>query len=116
MQHQYFEAHAEERKALRDRIIEAEKNVFRVAIADRRFFGFGKQRELESKIKLMKGKVSKAQEKERQHIADKLAELTKFATDVERGMRSLNFFQWASADYSLGATPLLDQQRVIAST
>lgn len=94
LQHQYFEAHAEERKALRDRIIEAEKNVFRVAIADRRSFGEGKQRELESKIKLMKGKVSKAQEKERQQIADKLAELTKFATDVERGMRSLNFFQW----------------------
>jgi adenine-specific DNA-methyltransferase len=94
LQHQYFEAHAEERKVLRERILEAEKNVFRVAIADRHSFGLGKQRELENKIKLMKGKVSKAQEKERQQIADKLAELDKFAAEVEKGMRSLNFFQW----------------------
>jgi adenine-specific DNA-methyltransferase len=94
LQHQYFEAHAEERKAIRERIIAAEKNVFRVAIADRRSFWVGKQKELENKIKLMKGKVSKAQEKERQQIADKLAELDKFATEVEKGMRSLNFFQW----------------------
>ncbi|NDJ25702.1 type II restriction endonuclease [Nostoc sp. B(2019)] len=94
LQHQYFESHAQERKILRGKILEAEKNVFRVAIADRRSFGLGKQRELENKIKLMKGKVSKAQEKERQQIADKLAELGKFAAEVEKGMRSLNFFQW----------------------
>ncbi|MFS0518889.1 Eco57I restriction-modification methylase domain-containing protein [Nostoc sp. UIC 10607] len=94
LQHQYFEAHAEERKILIGKILEAEKNVFRVAIADRRSFGLGKQRELENKIKLMKGKVSKAQEKERQQITDKLAELSKFAAEVENGMRSLNFFQW----------------------
>jgi adenine-specific DNA-methyltransferase len=94
LQHQYFEAHAEERKILRGKILEAEKNVFRVAIADRCSFGLGKQRELENKIKLMKGKVSKAQENERQQIVDKLAELGKFAAEVEKGMRSLNFFQW----------------------
>ncbi|MBD2336137.1 Eco57I restriction-modification methylase domain-containing protein [Calothrix sp. FACHB-156] len=94
LQHQYFEAHAQERQILRGKILEAEKNVFRVAIADRRSFGLGKQRELENKIKLMKGKVSKAQEKERQQIADKLTELDKFEAEVERGMRSLNFFQW----------------------
>ncbi|MHC5817256.1 MAG: Eco57I restriction-modification methylase domain-containing protein, partial [Nostoc sp.] len=94
LQHQYFEAHAQERKILRGKILEAEKNVFRVAIADRRSFGLGKQRELENKIKLMKGKISKAQEKERQQIADKLVELDKFAAEVEKGMRSLNFFQW----------------------
>ncbi|MEA5605241.1 Eco57I restriction-modification methylase domain-containing protein [Nostoc sp. UHCC 0252] len=94
LQHQYFESHAQERKILRGKILEAEKNVFRVAIADRHSFGLGKQKELENKIKLMKGKVSKAQEKERQQIADKLAELGKFAAEVEKGMRSLNFFQW----------------------
>lgn len=94
LKHQYFEAHADERKILRGKILEAEKNVFRVAIADRCSFWSGKQRELEDKIKVMKGKVSKVQEKERQQIADKLAELDKFATEVERGMRSLNFFQW----------------------
>ncbi|MBA3922657.1 MAG: Eco57I restriction-modification methylase domain-containing protein [Nostocaceae cyanobacterium] len=94
LQHQYFTSHADERKVLREKIVEAEKNVFRVAIADRCSFWFGKQQELEDKIKLMKGKVSKAQEKERQQIADKLTELDKFAAEVKRGMRSLNFFQW----------------------
>ncbi len=94
LQHQYFEAHAEERKSLRERIIKAEKNVFGEAIANRRSFWFRKQQELEDKIRLMKGKFSKAQERERKEIADKLTELGKFATNVERGMRSLNFFQW----------------------
>ncbi len=94
LQHQYFTSHADERKVLREHIVEAEKNVFRVAIADRHCFWSGKQQELEDKIKLMKGKVSKAQEKERQQIADKLAQLNQFAADVEKGMRSLNFFQW----------------------
>ncbi|BAZ18381.1 hypothetical protein NIES4071_102660 (plasmid) [Calothrix sp. NIES-4071] len=94
LQHQYFTSHADERKALREKIVQAEKNVFRVAIADRRSFWFGKQQELENKIKLMKGKVNKAQERERKEIADKLVELDKFATDVENRMRALNFFQW----------------------
>ncbi|MEG3852324.1 Eco57I restriction-modification methylase domain-containing protein [Microcoleus sp. Z1_C4] len=94
LQYQYFEAHAEERKILRGKILEAEKNVFRVAIAYRRSFGLGKQKELENQITLMKGKVSKVQKKERQQIADKLGELEKLATEVEKGMRALNFFQW----------------------
>ncbi|MFM6302720.1 Eco57I restriction-modification methylase domain-containing protein, partial [Planktothrix sp.] len=94
LQRRYFDAQTEERHQLREQILAAEANVFRVAVADRRLFWEGKQRELERKIQTMKGKVSKAQEKERAEIGEKLMELDRFATEVESGERSLNFFQY----------------------
>lgn len=94
LQHRYFDAQTEERHQLREEILAAEANVFRVAVADRRLFWEGKQRELERKIQAMKGKVSRTQEKERAEIGAKLMELDRFATEVESGERSLNFFQY----------------------
>jgi hypothetical protein len=94
LQHRYFDAQTEERHELREQILTAEANVFRVAVADRRQYWEGKQRELERKIKAMKGKASRTQEKERVEIAAKLAELDKFALEVESGERALNFFQY----------------------
>lgn len=94
LQHRYFNAQTEERHQLRKQILEAEANVFRVAVSDRQSHWEGKQRELENKIKLMKGKVSKVQEKEQAESITKLAELKRFATEVESGERSLSFFQY----------------------
>ena len=94
LQHRYFDAQTEERHQLRSQILETEANVFRVAVADRRQYWVGRQQDLERKIKAMKGKVSKLQEKERAEIAAKLTELDRFAFEVESGERSLNFFQY----------------------
>lgn len=94
LQHQYFEAHAQERKILRGKILEAEKNVFRVAIADRLQYWQIEQRNLEQDIRRLKGKASRAQTQKQQAISTKLQELDRIAAEVERGMRSLNFFQW----------------------
>ncbi|MHC5825048.1 MAG: Eco57I restriction-modification methylase domain-containing protein, partial [Nostoc sp.] len=94
LQHEYFEAHAQERKILRGKILEAEKNVFRVAIADRLQYWQIEQRNLEQDIKRLKGKASRAQTQKQQAIAAKLQELGSIAAEVEMGMRSLNFFQW----------------------
>ncbi|WP_287713101.1 MULTISPECIES: N-6 DNA methylase [unclassified Microcystis] len=94
LEKRYFDAQTEERHRLREQILEAEANVFRVAVSDRHQYWLGKQKELETKIKTMKAKVSKAQEKEKAEIATKLAELDKFAKEVESGERSLNFFQY----------------------
>lgn len=93
LQQQYYNAQSEERKVLRQQIIEAEANVFRVATADRCQLWESKQRKLEQDIRRM-GKASRPQIKEQQAITLKLAKLTKFATDVESGKRSLNFFQY----------------------
>ncbi|WP_138504393.1 Eco57I restriction-modification methylase domain-containing protein [Nostoc sp. PA-18-2419] len=94
LQHQYFEAHAEERKILRGKILEAEKNVFRVALADRIQYWQIEQDNLEQDIRRLKGKASKTQTQKQQTIKVKLQELGQIAAEVERGMRSLNFFQW----------------------
>ncbi|MHC5746946.1 MAG: Eco57I restriction-modification methylase domain-containing protein [Nostoc sp.] len=94
LQHEYFEAHSQERKILRGKILEAEKNVFRVAIADRLQYWQIEQRNLEQDIRRLKGKASRAQTQKQQAIAAKLQELDSIAAEVERGMRSLNFFQW----------------------
>lgn len=93
LQQQYYSAHSEERKALRKQIVETEMNVFRVAIADRRQLWESKRRKLEQDIQRM-GRASRTQVKEQQVIAEKLAELDKFAAEVESGKRSLNFFQY----------------------
>jgi adenine-specific DNA-methyltransferase len=94
LEKRYFDAQTEERHQLREQILAAEANVFRVAVSDRRNYWLGKQNELETKIKTMKGKVSKVQEKEKAEIVSKLAQLDRFASEVESGERSLNFFQY----------------------
>ncbi len=94
LEKRYFDVQTEERHRLREQILEAEANVFRVAVSDRQQYWLGKQKELETEIKTMKGKVSRTQEKERKEIADKLTNLAKFASEVESGERSLNFFQY----------------------
>ncbi len=94
LQEQYFSAEAEARKILREQIREAEKTVFRVAIADRRQYWQRQQRQLEEDIQRMKGKVSSAQVKKQQTLAAKFRELDQIEIDVERGLRSVDFFQW----------------------
>lgn len=93
LQQRYFVAHAEERKELRSQILEAEKMVFQTAIANRRQYWQGEQRKLQQDINRM-GKASKAQNQKLQTIEGKLKELDSVANDVERGVRSLDFFQW----------------------
>lgn len=94
LQRCYFDAQTEERHHLREQILAAEANIFRVAVSDRRQYWSRKLKELETNIKSIKGKISKVQEKEKVEIKTKLAELDKFAKEVESGERSLNFFQY----------------------
>jgi hypothetical protein len=93
LQHRYYDAQTNERKVLRQQIIEAEANIFRVATGDRLGYWQGEQRELERQIKKL-GKVSRVQEKRRGEIAAKIAELELFADEVERGDRAISFFQY----------------------
>lgn len=94
LQHEYFSAQTDERKELREQIREAEKAVFRAAIADRRQHWEAQQRKLGEDIRLLKGKASRAQTQEQQKIETKLKELDQIEADVERGLRSVDFFQW----------------------
>ena len=93
LQHRYYSAQTNERKVLRQQIIEAEANIFRVATGDRLGYWQGEQRELERQIKKL-GKVSRPQEKKRVEVAAKIAELEQFADEVERGDRALSFFSY----------------------
>lgn len=93
LQQRYFLAHADERKELRSQILEAEKTVFQAAIVKCRQSSETEQRKLQQDIKLMK-KASKSQTQKLQTIEGKLKELDSAASDVERGLRSLDFFQW----------------------
>ena len=94
LQKQYFDAQTEERHQLREQILAAEANVFRVAVRDRLNYWEGKLEDLQREIMMMKGKVSKKQQKEQTLIGAKLMELNQFAEEVESGERSLNFFQY----------------------
>ena len=91
LQHQYFSAQSQERHALRQQILEAEANIFRVAVADRVQYLKGQQREIERKLRI---KPSKPLEKQKAELAAKQADLEKFAAEVERGDRSLSFFNY----------------------
>jgi type I restriction-modification system DNA methylase subunit len=93
LQQQYFDAQTDDRRELALQIRAAEKNVFRVAIADRRQYWQSEQRKLQQDIQRM-GKASKAQTQKQQTIATKLEELKQIEVDVERGLRSVDFFQW----------------------
>ncbi len=95
LQHLYYGASADERRALRQQIIEAEANVFRKAIEmQRKFLLEEKAYTGNSGNKSYKGLAAKAQlaqTKKRQEIEE---ELNKFAAEVERGERSISFFQY----------------------
>jgi adenine-specific DNA-methyltransferase len=94
LQQQYFNSLSDERKALSAEILAAEKQVFRLAIVDRRKFWQSEQRRLETNATKLKGKVSRAAEKEQAIAELKLRELDRMASDVEQGLKSLDFFQW----------------------
>ncbi|MBD1858593.1 MULTISPECIES: Eco57I restriction-modification methylase domain-containing protein [Leptolyngbya] len=93
LQKQYFLSQADERKDLRGQILEAEKNVFRIAISNRRQNLLIDLRNLERDLKLM-GKLSKAQTQKLQSIDSTIKELDSIEINVARGLRSLDFFQW----------------------
>jgi hypothetical protein len=93
LQQRYFDAQSEERKQLGEQIREAEANVFRVAIADRRQYWQGEQRKLQQDIRRL-GKASRVQTQKQQTIEGKLKELDRVEVDVARGLRSIDFFQW----------------------
>jgi adenine-specific DNA-methyltransferase len=94
LQQQYFNSSSDERKALSAEILAAEKQVFRLAIDDRRKFWKSEQRRLETNAARLKGKVSRAAAKEQATAELKLRELDRMGSDVERGLKSLDFFQW----------------------
>ncbi|MEG4064958.1 Eco57I restriction-modification methylase domain-containing protein [Microcoleus sp. SVA1_A1] len=93
LQQSYYNADTDTRRDLRQQIIDAEANIFRVAVSDRLNFWQGEQRKLEQDIKRL-GKSSRIQEKKRVEIAAKIAELGKFSQEVEQGERSLSFFSY----------------------
>lgn len=93
LQQQYFNADSKERIPLRAQIIEAENNIFKVAVFDRLTYLQGQLKDIDRKINTLK-KVTKKQLQEKQEIADKIVELSKFADEVATGKRSLNFFQY----------------------
>ena len=98
LQHCYYSAQTDERKALRQQILEVEANIFRKAVEIR------KEALLQEKSytgnsgdKNYKGLAAKsqlAQSKKLQEIERSLAELDKFAQEVERGDRAIGFFQY----------------------
>lgn len=94
LQQQYFDANEEQRKVLRADILEAEKQVFRVAIAARRQYWQGKQTDLQTNIRKLGGRPTRIQTQEQEKFKTKLKELDQIEVDVERGLRSLDFFQW----------------------
>jgi adenine-specific DNA-methyltransferase len=94
LQQQYFNSSSDERKALSAEILAAEKQVFRLAIDDRRKFWKSEQRRLETNAGRLKGKVSRAAAKEQATAELKLRELDRMGSEVERGFKSLDFFQW----------------------
>ena len=93
LQQQYFDAQADERSQLRKQILEAETNIFRVAIAERRRVWESEQETLNKTIS-KKGKLTKNTEKKQATIAAQLSELDKLLIDVENSKRSLSFFQY----------------------
>lgn len=93
LQQQYFDAQNGERSQLKKRILEAEANVFKVAINEKRNFWESEQVKLDKTIS-KKGKLTKNTEKKKAAIAAQISELDKLLTDVENSKRSLSFFQY----------------------
>ncbi|KDR55390.1 Eco57I restriction-modification methylase domain-containing protein [Arthrospira platensis] len=93
LQKQYFDAQTEERYQLRKQILEAEMNVFRVAVQDRIQYLQGQLKECDIDIQSLK-KPTKILLDKRDNITDKLTNLTNFWEEVNSGKISLNFFQY----------------------
>ncbi|WP_072622852.1 Eco57I restriction-modification methylase domain-containing protein [Spirulina major] len=93
LEKRYFDVSSEERQGLRLEILAAEKRVFAGAIADQRRVVIQQQQELERELKQLK-KPQKKQLQEREVLAALLAGLDEFEAAVQRGDRSLNFFQY----------------------
>ena len=93
LQQQYFDAQTDERAQLKKKILEAETNIFRVAIAERRSFWTSEQLKFNKTIS-KKGKLTKNTEKKKAAIATQISELDKLLLDVENSKRSLLFFQY----------------------
>ncbi|WP_036487410.1 Eco57I restriction-modification methylase domain-containing protein, partial [Myxosarcina sp. GI1] len=93
LQQQYFDAQTDERAELKKKILEAEANIFRVAIAERLNFWKSEEEKLNNTIS-KKGKLTKNTEKKQVAIAAQISELDKLSLDVENKKRSLSFFQY----------------------
>ena len=93
LQQQYFDVQIDERAQLKKQILEAETNIFKVAIAERRSFWESEQSKLNKTIS-KKGKLTKNIEKKKTTIAAQISELDELSTDVENRKRSLSFFQY----------------------
>ena len=93
LQQQYFDAQSDERSQLKKQILEAETNIFRVAIAERRSVWESEQQKLNKTIS-KKGKLTKNTESKKAAIAAQISELDKLLIDVENRKRSLSFFQY----------------------
>ncbi|MEL7409534.1 MAG: Eco57I restriction-modification methylase domain-containing protein [Cyanobacteria bacterium J06558_2] len=93
LQQQYFDAQTEKRSQLKKEILEAETNIFRVAISERRSVLESEDQKLDRTIN-KKGKLTKSNQKKKAAIADQISELDKVLVEVEEGKRSLSFFQY----------------------
>lgn len=93
LQQQYFNADSEERIPLREQIIEAENNIFKVAVTDKLTYLQGQLKDIERKINSLKRPTKKILA-EKAEIELKITELTEFSHDVTIGKRSLSFFQY----------------------
>jgi len=93
LEKRYFDVSSEERQGLRLEILAAERRVFMGAIADQRRGVIQQQQELEREIQEFK-RPQKKQLQEREVLAARLAGLDEFEAAVQRGDRSLSFFQY----------------------
>jgi adenine-specific DNA-methyltransferase len=93
LQQQYFDVQIDERAQLKKKILEAEANIFRVAIAERHNFWTSEQQKLNKTIS-SKSKLTKNTELKKAAIAAQLSELDKLLINVENRKRSLSFFQY----------------------
>jgi adenine-specific DNA-methyltransferase len=125
LQKRYFAASVDERKVLRDEILETQKQVFRIEIAYRREQWDIKQRKLHADIQRLGGRLSIVQTKEQARITTKSKELDQIEAEVDLGTRSLDFFQWhlhfsevfrekGGFDIVLGNPPYVRQEQITA--
>ena len=83
----------DERSQLKKKILEAEANIFKVAIAERRSLWESEQQKLNKTIG-SKSKLTKNLENKKAAIATQISELDNLLIEVENRKRSLSFFQY----------------------
>jgi hypothetical protein len=93
LQQQYFDVQIDERAQLKKKILEAEANIFKVAIAERRGVLESDEQKLNRTIS-KKGKLTKNTENQKAAIAAQISELDQLLIDIENSKRSLSFFQY----------------------